>query len=314
MYESDYSTVAVIMSTYNGELYLKEQLDSILTQDGVKVKIFIRDDGSTDITPEILSEYADKYNNVIFSNPDNRINLGVKDSFLSLLKEVSNNNPHIEYFAFADQDDVWKSDKLSAAVNMIEKQHADAQKPVLYYSNKTFVDKNLKTISEESIKYYGDFFEILWPSLASGCTMVFNRILAEYSVRNMPDDLFIHDSWVYRLAKVCGTNIVFDPQSHILYRQHNNNVCGISATKTLKLSSFVKLFSKRRHISQKMISELAELNGDIIMDACKISIETVLNYNKDIRSWLCLATEPLAFKRGVVMYLSWLARLLFLRL
>ena len=177
--------VAIIMSTYNGEKYLREQIDSILNQKNVDVELFIRDNGSSDSTAEIISDYAVKNHNVIFWNKDSIINRGIRDSFLTLLKEVCDEYTDINYFAFADQDDVWKSEKLYAAVKMIE-ENADRETPTLYYSNKTFVDADLNLISEEHIKYYGDFFEALWPSLASGCTMVFNKKMAEMSVRHLP--------------------------------------------------------------------------------------------------------------------------------
>ena len=93
-------TVAVLMSTYNGENYIKEQIESIFNQKGVIVKLYVRDDGSKDRTLEILKDY-----NV---NLEKGTNIGYIKSFMWLIKNV----PFADYYALADQDDVWDEDKL----------------------------------------------------------------------------------------------------------------------------------------------------------------------------------------------------------
>ena len=106
--------VSVLMSTYNGEKYLHEQINSILGQQGVEIHLLIRDDGSSDGTVEICKEYAKKYNQITFYQGEN---LGVGKSFLDLLKHA----PDADYYSFADQDDVWLEDKIIRAVTMIKK-------------------------------------------------------------------------------------------------------------------------------------------------------------------------------------------------
>lgn len=93
-------SVQVVMSTYNGEKYLKEQIDSILSQEGVDVRLYIRDDGSSDRTTDILASYQEHKNVKI----EKGNNLGFAKSFLTALDECD----EADYYAFSDQDDVWE--------------------------------------------------------------------------------------------------------------------------------------------------------------------------------------------------------------
>lgn len=296
------------MSTYNGEKYLREQIDSILDQKNVDVELFIRDDGSKDKTPDIINEYVEKYNNVVFWNKDNIVNLGVRDSFLTLLKEVCDKYTEINYFAFADQDDVWRSEKLDVAVKKIE-ENADRETPALYYSNKTFVDAELNLISNEYIKYYGDFFEALWPSLASGCTMVFNKKMAEMSVRYLPIQYSsIHDAWIYRLAKCCDAKIIFDETSHIYYRQHDNNVYGIEALKLLNNRSFLHMFNKNKLCFSSQIAYIHDLDAEYTGKNNEKYIKMIMNYDKSFKDTMEMIFSKMAIKRGLPLYLTWVAK------
>lgn len=303
--------VAVIMSTYNGDKFLREQIESILLQENVRVMLFIRDDGSRDSTAEIIAEYAETYPNVIFWDKGQIQNLGIRDSFLTLLKEVCFAYPEINYFAFADQDDVWKKDKLSAAVRLMREQNPDEAKSTLYYSNKTFVDAELHLIEEERIKYYGDFYDILWSSLASGCTMVINRSMVCLAVSEMPTEYpSIHDAWVYRLAILCGAAIVFDPVSHILYRQHGNNVCGKDAVALVRKNSVFSIFSRRHFSIQAQMKEFLRLHDKDISPENKKYVDWVMNYHKSLSAWWHMAFCPLARKRGAAMQCVWLTKLI----
>ena len=308
-------TIAVLMSTYNGEKYLKEQIDSIIKQKSVSVLLFIRDDGSTDTTIDIIKEYEKNYNNINFINKNNISNVGVKKSFLEVLDFVYKNYGEINYFSFADQDDVWKSDKLISGINRI--QNSVNEKGALYYCNKIFVDKNLNTIKEENMSFYNDFIEILWPSLASGCTMIFNRQLAKYVVSYLPKGVCIHDSWVYRLAKCIGTDIFFDKDRHILYRQHDNNVCGMETTvihhnsSYLIINFFPNLFKKREHIIQNLVGEIYLNFGKMMDDSTKNNVKIVMNYNKSLLYKRKLLFHKDMKHRRFITRLVWIYKVLF---
>ena len=128
--------ICVMLSSYNGEKYIKEQIDSILAQkiDGEMI-LLVRDDGSTDETKQILNEYRSKYNNISWYTGDN---LKAAKSFWDLV----NSAPDADYYAFCDQDDVWYPDKLVRAINALEKEAI----PALYASNVVVVDQNLNSI------------------------------------------------------------------------------------------------------------------------------------------------------------------------
>ena len=135
--------VAVLLSTYNGSKYIKEQIDSILSQEGVNIDIYIRDDGSTDETVNIIYEY--KSNNIFLTEGKN---IGVGNSFMELLYSV----PEIyDYYAFADQDDIWSEKKTRIAIEVLQKN-----KKHLYASNQELIDKSGKSLGlrYEKIKLY----------------------------------------------------------------------------------------------------------------------------------------------------------------
>lgn len=102
-------SVAVLMSTYNGEKYLIEQIDSILNQSYENIHLFIRDDGSTDDTRSILNQFMDNPKVTVIMGTKN---LGYKNSFLSLLKTIVNTYDEYQYFSFSDQDDIWMKEKF----------------------------------------------------------------------------------------------------------------------------------------------------------------------------------------------------------
>lgn len=122
--------VTVLMSTYNGEKYLKEQIDSILSQVDVDVRLVIRDDGSTDNTVGVIKEYSQRNSNVEFTVGKN---IGYANSFLTLIQMAGDS----DYYAFSDQDDIWKKNKLSTAVDKI-----NGIPYVVYASNLEMVSEN----------------------------------------------------------------------------------------------------------------------------------------------------------------------------
>jgi len=213
---------SVFMSTHNGERYLPRQLESILHQKDVTVSLWIRDDASTDGTRTILSEYAAGHSNVHVSFGDS---LGVGRSFMSLLFD---SDPHGDFYAFADQDDLWDADKLSAAAAALA---PFADTPKLYVCNQRCVDMDGRFLAE---RFPRDFplqtlDNVLFSNLYAGCTMVFNnpfRSLICDLERRPPLEFFrhrIHDAWLSCVA-ASAASIVFDPSPHMSFRRHAGNV------------------------------------------------------------------------------------------
>ena len=212
--------VCVLMSTYNGEKYLRQQIESVLRQINVKVELHIRDDGSTDNTCKILKEYGDRYKNVNWQCGEN---YGPARSFWSMVKKSSYD---AKYYAFCDQDDIWLDDKLFVAVEKLKL----SEKPSLYYSNTLLVDENGRTIKKNSNKLsqktIPSFPQLIMENVATGCTMVWNSELNNIARTFSPAYIRMHDHLLILLCMYCGGEVLFDNEAHILYRQHGGNVIG----------------------------------------------------------------------------------------
>jgi len=249
-------TIAVLMSTYNGEKYLDEQISSILKQENVEVKLYIRDDGSTDRTITIIKKYS-HLENVYYYN-DNK-NLGVGNSFMFMLYSDIN----AEYYSFADQDDIWLENKLISAVTKLKQMEGVA----LYAGNQILIDENgnklgLRYSAEQEVNYH----QIVCGNPFSGCTMVFNDELCKLmrDKKRIPSDKFfsrnIHDVWLAMVASVVG-QIYFDMEGYILYRQHAGNVVGAysKTTKNILIEQFKKIFSSQhRNLRSERSREVCE--------------------------------------------------------
>jgi glycosyltransferase involved in cell wall biosynthesis len=206
------------MSTYNGTDYLRDQIDSILAQDHSSVRLLARDDGSSDGTVSILREYEDAYENVKVVAGEN---LGVVDSFFRLLELADD----VDYYAFSDQDDVWKSKKLSRAVVRLEQEENEEGEPLLYFNRQEFVDADLNHLGYSPEPNVLGFQNALIQNQPLGCATVINAPAHELLIQNLPDEALMHDWWVYAVVSAFG-RIFYDPTPTLLYRQHGENVVG----------------------------------------------------------------------------------------
>lgn len=206
--------VLVMMSTYNGEKYIKEQIDSIINQKHVRVVLLIRDDGSSDNTIKYILEYCNKHDNIQLIQGKN---IGWKRSFMKLVYYAGNT---YDYYAFADQDDIWLDNKLSSAINKIEKYNL----PMLYYSMMTQVDKNLNIMDEQQEKHYPiKKHKILFQNFVQGSTIVYNNLLQKTLLKYKIPKEVAHDIWLPIVATYLG-KVCFDVNSYILYRKHEDAV------------------------------------------------------------------------------------------
>lgn len=208
--------VSVLMSTYNGEKYLEEQIKSIINQKGVDVFLTIRDDGSRDNTRNILDKYS-KINNikVIFGE-----NIGYRKSFLWLL----DNSGVADFYAFADQDDIWEKNKIKVAINKLNLYNNSKGK--LYTSALKCVDKDLNYMHTQSFKglkltFYSEFVRHRF----AGCTYVFDNNLREkcLGASEISGLEYGHDAFVCLMCWLSGGLVIYDPNSYILFRRHGNN-------------------------------------------------------------------------------------------
>jgi len=212
-------SVKILLSTYNGEGYLETQLKSLQEQEGVRVSVAVRDDASKDRTCKILERFSGRLPLTLIRGE----NIGAARSFLQLIHAVE---ADAEYYAYCDQDDYWKQEKLIKAVERLEK--CDSTVPALYYSNVKRVGSALEEIDDPFKKNYHTetFGAVLVSTAAPGCTMVFNKALLLILKEYTPEYLMMHDSWTLQVCAAVGGKVIYDDNSYILYRQHSGNVVG----------------------------------------------------------------------------------------
>jgi glycosyltransferase involved in cell wall biosynthesis len=209
--------ICVLLSTYNGERFIREQLDSLLNQDGVSVSMIVRDDGSRDDTRRVLREYSERYPQIELHIG---ANLGVVPSYFELLRLAAASDA--SYFAFCDQDDVWLSNKLAEAVRAIE---STRRVPGMYCSAVRYVDESLRELGVSRTRQRIGFGNAVVENIAVGCTTVFNRSALDLVLSAPPRSALMHDWWFYLTVSAFGS-VHFDPEPRILYRQHAHNVVG----------------------------------------------------------------------------------------
>lgn len=270
--------ISVLMSTYNGEKYIREQIDSILKQKGVEVSLLVRDDGSTDNTLEILNEYKNKNSNVEwYSNS----NLGCGKSFYQLILDA----PISDYYAFADQDDVWDSDKLLIAVSKLSSYTNNV--PALYCSSARPVDENLNILPQRKSSPINLSLGIaLTQAIAPGCTYVFNNLLLEEFKKLGIENIDIHDWALLRVVATVDGYVFFDTEPHFSYRQHENNVIGYQ-------NSFIDFWKGRfkrfrnkdyRKIRYEMAFKIKDVYYNEMTDYNKSVLDTFINYNLSLKN------------------------------
>ena len=275
--------IQILMSTFNGEKFIYEQLESLRQQDYMNTCILIRDDGSTDNTASIIVDYK-KRNNPMRIDFYQGPNIGVVRSFFDLLQNSNNN---AEYYAFCDQDDYWLQNKLSRAVSKINELPSNL--PVMYCSRTQLVDESLQhrlgKWPPEATREVG-FANALVQNVAVGCTIVLNKKARDLLLKKEPDftNIIMHDWWAYLCISAFG-NVVYDDEPFILYRQHRNNAVGGNGSIVSKLakrwSNFKKNGYKQRYKiqakefyrlhSEDVPSEIKTILRNFIMDKNVIS-------------------------------------------
>ena len=275
----------VLMSTYNGEKYLKEQLNSLIQQELKPTKILIRDDGSTDSTLDIIKYYADNYKYIEYYQGEN---LGPAKSFFELI----NKSEDADYYALCDQDDVWYPDKLKVAVETLKKEIKKSI-PLLYCSKVAFTDANLNVIEANTSKLYeySDFAHSLLYQTAPGCTMVFNNEARKQIIKYDMNKEFciIHDSIIHKIC-TCFGKMILDKTPHIYYRQHGGNVIGLPTNKYDQFKLRVNRFFKgdNKNYRSNTAKSLLNVFGNECLEENRHLLDVVANYqnNKEYKKEL----------------------------
>lgn len=229
--------IDILMATYNGEKYLKEQLDSILEQTYQDFRLLISDDMSTDGTRAILNEYVEKDNRiVVFLQPKNK---GVVKNFEYLMEKVES-----EYFMFSDQDDIWQKDKIEKSLNKMEETNCD-----LIYTDLAVVSQDLEPIHqsywqlkgfEQKVKKYNDFLSLYLNNYITGSTMLVKSKWLE-KILPLPEKskYILHDYWTAFVVSKFG-KMAYIEEPLVKYRQHVSNRVG-SKRKSDEINDFQEM-------------------------------------------------------------------------
>lgn len=242
MSEQKEETIDILLASYNGEKYIKEQINSILNQTYTNIRLIISDDCSQDKTKEILEEFAKKDNRIIIHVQPT--NLGYIKNFEFLLKQVKNN-----LYMLSDQDDVWLPEKVEKTVEKLKEKKAD-----LVFGDLEVVDAKLETINTSfndfmlltrKINKYIDNYQLNYLyNCITGCTVLAKK---EFISKILPipaeSKYVVHDHWIGIMMSIYG-KVAYMPEKYIKYRQHGNNQIGTNkiSHKFTKLEQVRKLF------------------------------------------------------------------------
>jgi len=259
--------VDIVMATYNGMPYIREQLQSILWQDYPQFRLLIHDDGSTDGTVEEIRKVAERYPDKVFFIEDGITFKDAKKNFEHLLKMTD-----ADYIFLADQDDVWLPSKVSAMVSSLRDMELLNGKefPVLVYSGYFTVNARNSPIFFDRYKdvqtwYSNISLEMLFVGgRVPGCAMAFNRALLQIALP-MPEEMKWHDYWLTLVACSCG-KLFHVPLTTTLYRIHGRNTIGVKEKLTL--------FNRMKRWIHQMSNVVSDIENEA--EQAKIHANTLL--------------------------------------
>lgn len=249
------SRIQVLLSSYNGERYITEQLNSLSSQTQANWTMRLRDDGSSDGTWQIIEAWQAKFTDRMFS--EKASNVGVIPSFFELIGQADEES---DYFCFCDQDDVWLSEKMERAINRLSKVEKGVPAMVFTSTQLADIDLNPLGIWPEKPLKAPSFYNALVQNIAVGATVTFNRAALQLIRSHMPDTnrVLMHDWWFYLCVSAFG-EVLYDPEPSILYRQHGNNAVGGETSKLGKLKKKWASFRKHRG-SHKLVEQAREFH------------------------------------------------------
>ncbi len=267
--------ISVVMATFNGEKYIKEQIESILCQTVKPDEIVICDDCSNDKTLQIVKDILDK-SSIAHRYIQHETNKGVLSSFYDALKKVTG-----DIIFFSDQDDVWKSDKIEKIYPQFTEKNVN-----LVLCNADIVDWNLRFLGKtlwqvikftptklkDGIVYITGIEELLKRNYATGMCMAIRKSLLENL--DMLSPYMLHDEY-FAWKALCYGHIVAINSSYVLYRQHNNNVIGVKGIKKEKNKDMIieQIIKSSEKTYKKLVElntwDMSEKNRELLLKAIK---------------------------------------------
>ena len=266
-------SVCICVATYNGEKYLKEQLDSLLNQTYENINIIVQDDCSSDKTMEILQNYQHKI--TIYKNEKN---LGYIKNFESLIKKANG-----DLIALCDQDDIWQKDKIEILVNQIKEYS-------LIYSNSLLIDKNKKSLNKTlKEKLKNNFIDsnnalnFVFDNCVSAHSMLFKKELLPH-LTSFPEKIFF-DQYIAIIASSLN-GIKYIDKELVLYRQHDSNTVGNHKKKKISILEKIKnKLNKKASINLLILNKLQEIQKIKTLSAeDKEKLSIMINFHKDFKN------------------------------
>lgn len=276
--------IAVLMSTYNGSKYLNQQLESLANQTVANnMTVYIRDDGSSDDTIDIINTWSRKLKINCYSGT----NVGAARSFWELFV---NQDINADYYAFCDQDDIWDSDKLEISVKHL------TEDVCLYTCNCRVIDENGRVLKNRysNIPPYVDIKNMIISGFTQGCSMTFTNELREFVLNKKIETITMHDSILAIYSMFFG-RIYWDSEPRFSYRIHGNNVIAKSNKSFIqKAISTIKFWRKISKTSKSLVASELTRNIDILDNADRIFLKNVSAYKKSLKAkWnLILLKKP----------------------
>ncbi len=245
--------VAILLSTYNGEKYIKQQVESILNQTYEKITLIIRDDGSTDHTLEVLEniQHSNKTMKKIDLLKDNWGNLGYGRSFCKLIMYAED----YDYYAFCDQDDYWLEDKVESAIKKVGS--IDENSCVLYASNYYVCNKNLDikgTYANNIDLFKLSLGQIFMEGQIAGFTLFFNNKLRKkaFLIKNV-EGIVSHDKWLSSVVRGLEQIYIYDSNPHAYYRRHEDTASSANQAIFEKVKWRLKNVLKGKYLQNILI-------------------------------------------------------------
>lgn len=218
--------IHIIMCTYNGESYIKEQIDSILNNTVTDWRLYISDDGSTDKTYDLAAEYAKEYpEKIILTTHKNTADPSIH--FLEKVRDISARMQSDDYIMLCDQDDIWYSNKIQRTLecmNCLTARSGNAI-PLLVCTDVEVVNEKKEQLaaSYRKMNHYGiknlDVAHLLMEHKAQGCTIMINKVLAD-KIKELPKMITGHDVWLELVAATMG-KIDYVDEPTMAYRRHS---------------------------------------------------------------------------------------------
>ncbi len=253
------------MSTYNGERYLKEQIDSILAQTYPNVLVHVRDDGSSDGTIALLAAYEREG----LIEVDYGQNAGVTRSCYLGIAAVAD---RADYIVLCDQDDVWHADKVERAVGALRRYPSGT--PLLHYTEVNYCDGALARQGVSHLCRFVPRFEgLFFENCCSGNVTTINRSLAELVLESGPERVFYHDWWIALLC-ACFGRLVYDPEPSVEYRRTGENVSPTGAGIKLAIHRLKEaLDANRLSPISGQLEKLLDEYGDVLPNEQRATLE-----------------------------------------